>query len=107
MDAQLRRGLLEICVLAVLQRKDSYGEQIIKDTADLLPLTESTLYPILKRLEQADYLTEYTVEHNSRLRKYYRITNKGEQRVQDFMGEWNDIMKLYNYIKEGQENNYE
>jgi len=102
MDAQLKRGLLDICVLAVLQRADSYGYQIIKDTASLLSLTESTLYPILKRLEQADYLTVYSVEHNSRLRKYYRITESGEQKIRDFLSEWDDMMKIYEYIKEGQ-----
>lgn len=103
MDAQLRRGLLDICVLAVVERKDSYGYRIIKDASRLMPLTESTLYPILKRLEQAEYLEEYTVEHNSRLRKYYRITPKGEERLITFTKEWDDIMKLYDYIKEGQE----
>jgi len=101
MDAQLKRGLLEICVLSVLQRSDSYGYQIIKDTAPLLELTESTLYPILKRLEQANCVNEYTVEHNSRLRKYYRITEMGETKIADFLLEWQDIMKVYEYIKEG------
>ena len=107
MDAQLKRGMIEVCILSVLTRGDSYGYQLIKDIEPIMALSESTLYPVLRRLEAADCLSVYSVEHNSRLRKYYHITNKGEQRVQDFMGEWNDIMKLYNYIKEGQENNYE
>jgi PadR family transcriptional regulator, regulatory protein PadR len=104
MDTQLKRGLLEICVLAVLQRADSYGYKIIKDTSSLLAITESTLYPILKRLEQAKFVSVYSVEHNSRLRKYYRITPDGEQRVLDFLVEWDDMMKIYEYIKEGQNN---
>ena len=104
MDTQLKRGLLEICVLAVLQRADSYGYKIIKDTSTLLAITESTLYPILKRLEQAKFVSVYSVEHNSRLRKYYRITPDGEQRVLDFLVEWDDMMKIYEYIKEGQNN---
>ena len=104
MDTQLKRGLLEICVLAVLQRADSYGYKIIKDTSSLLAMTESTLYPILKRLEQAKFVSVYSVEHNSRLRKYYRITPSGEQRVLDFLVEWDDMMKIYEYIKEGQNN---
>ena len=101
MDAQLKRGLLDICVLSILRRGDSYGYQIIKDTPPLLELTESTLYPILKRLEQANYVSEYTVEHNSRLRKYYRITEGGMARIGEFLREWQDIMKVYQYIKEG------
>ncbi len=102
MDAQLKRGLLDICVLAVLQRADSYGYKIIKDTQKLLTLTESTLYPILKRLEQAGFVTVYAVEHNGRLRKYYRITISGEQRIVDFLCEWEDMLKIYDFIKEGQ-----
>lgn len=102
MDAQLKRGLLDICVLAVLQRADSYGYKIIKDTSSLLALTESTLYPILKRLEQANFVTVYSVEHNGRLRKYYRIAPGGEQRILDFLAEWQDMLKIYDYIKEGQ-----
>jgi len=104
MDTQLKRGLLEICVLAVLQRADSYGYQIIKDTSSLLAITESTLYPILKRLELAKFVSVYSVEHNGRLRKYYRITPAGEQRIEDFLIEWDDMMKIYEYIKEGQSN---
>ncbi|NLF79912.1 MAG: PadR family transcriptional regulator [Clostridia bacterium] len=101
MDAQLKRGLLDICVLSILQRGDSYGYQIIKDTAPLLELTESTLYPILRRLEQANYVSEYAIEHNSRLRKYYHITAEGVARIGEFLQEWQDIMRVYQYIKEG------
>lgn len=104
MDAQLKRGLLDICVLAVLERADSYGYKIVKDTSSLLEITESTLYPILKRLEQAECLTVYSVEHNGRLRKYYRITEAGERRITDFLNEWDDMMKIYQYIKEGAKN---
>ena len=68
MDAQLKRGILEICVLKALHRQDSYGYQIIKDLAPWVTLSESTLYPILKRCGAAGYVTEYTVEHSSRLR---------------------------------------
>ena len=69
MDAQLRRGLLDICVLAVLRRGDSYGYQLVKDMSELIEITESTLYPILRRLESGGLVTVYSVEHNSRLRK--------------------------------------
>ena len=69
MDAQMKRGFLEMCVLASLQGRDSYGYQIVKDVPDILGLTESTLYPLLKRLEKAECLTAYSVEHNGRLRK--------------------------------------
>ena len=99
MDPQLKRGFLEACVLAALRRQDSYGYQIIKDIPERLGLTESTLYPILKRLEQAQCLYVYSVEHNGRLRKYYRITELGVQRINEFITEWDDVVLCHDYIK--------
>ncbi len=99
MDIQLKKGLLEFCVLAVLNKSDSYGYQIIKDVSACIEISESTLYPILKRLEADSYLNTYSVEHNSRLRKYYRITDKGRERINDFLDEWQQVMKIYFFIK--------
>lgn len=99
MDIQLKRGLLEVCVLKALEKNDSYGYQIIKDISPYVEISESTLYPILKRLENADALTVYTVEHNGRLRKYYRITEKGNERIEVFLSEWREITEIYNFIK--------
>ena len=62
MDAQLKKGLIEICVLVVLKQQDSYGYQIIKDISDYAELSESTLYPILKRLEAGEFVTTYSIE---------------------------------------------
>ena len=77
MDAQLKRGILDICVLTALLKEDSYGYKIIKDLHDVIDISESTLYPILRRLEKNGSLTVYTEEHNYRLRKMYRITPAG------------------------------
>ncbi len=99
MDTQLRRGLLGICVLAVLRRGDSYGYQLVKDVSALIEISESTLYPILKRLESGGLVTFYTVEHNSRLRKYYQITDAGRQRICDFLEEWKVVMHAYQVIE--------
>ena len=101
MDPQLKRGFLEVCVLAALARQDSYGYQIIKDVPSQLGLTESTLYPILKRLEQAQCLFVYAVEHKSRLRKYYRITELGVARLNEFIAEWPEIVLFHDYIQGG------
>ena len=86
MDIQLKRGLLDICILSLLQRGDSYGYQIIKDLSGCVAISESTLYPILRRLEGNGALTVYSVEHNGRLRKFYRITPRGQQQIRDFLG---------------------
>lgn len=101
MDPQLKRGFLEVCVLASLVKQDSYGYQIIKDVPPQLELTESTLYPLLKRLEAAACLTVYSVEHNGRLRKYYRITEEGIKRIHEFIADWDDIASFYDYIRGG------
>ena len=98
MDIQLKRGLLDVCVLGAIKDEDSYGYQIIKDIKPYVEISESTLYPILRRLESADLLTVRTVEHNGRLRKYYHITDLGLKRIEDFKYEWKEIIKIFNFV---------
>ncbi|MBR3591322.1 MAG: PadR family transcriptional regulator [Clostridia bacterium] len=98
MDIQLKRGLLDICVLAAIKSEDSYGYQIIKDIKPFVEISESTLYPILRRLESANQLTARSVEHNGRLRKYYHITQAGLKRIEDFKLEWQEIISIYNFV---------
>ena len=101
MDAQLKRGFLDVCVLASINRQDSYGYQIVKDVPSSLHLTELTLYPLLKRLESAGLLTVYAIEHNGRLRKYYRITPAGVTYLDEFLKDWDDVLDVYEYVKRG------
>ncbi len=98
MDIQLKRGLLDVCVLAAIKDGDSYGYRIIKDMKPYIELSESTLYTILKRLEAADMLTVRTAEHGGRLRKYYHITDGGLKRIEDFKNEWAEIMAIYRFV---------
>lgn len=98
MDVQMKRGLLDVCVLAAIKNQDSYGYQIMKDMKPYVTITESTLYPILRRLESAQLLTVRSVEHNGRLRKYYRITPAGLGRIEEFKAEWQEIMSIYQFI---------
>ena len=98
MDAQLKRGLLDICVLSAIKDKESYGYKIIKDLKPYVTLSESTLYTILKRLESANMLTVRTAEHDGRLRKYYRITRTGAMRIQEFKDEWKEVMIIYQFV---------
>ncbi len=105
MDIQMKRGLLDVCVLASIKSEDSYGYQIIKELKPYVEISESTLYPILRRLEAAEHLTVRTAEHNGRLRKYYHITSSGLQKIEDFKEEWREILSIYQFIlKEGKEN---
>ena len=105
MDIQMKRGLLDICVLAAIKEEDSYGYQIIKDIKPYVEISESTLYPILRRLEAAELLTVRTAEHNGRLRKYYHITQAGLGRIEDFKNEWKEIMSIYKFGTKGDADN--
>ena len=105
MDAQLKRGLLDVCVLVAIKDEDSYGYKIIKDLKPYVELSESTLYTILKRLESLGMLTVYISEHGGRLRKYYRITESGLHRIEDFKNEWREVVSIYKFVaKEEGEN---
>ncbi len=101
MDAQLKRGVLDVCVLAAIKNEDSYGYKIIKDVSPVLKLSESTLYTILKRLEEAKMLEVRTTMHEGRVRKYYHITEKGLKRIDEFKNEWKEIMEIYSFIERG------
>ena len=100
MKVQLKKGLLDIIVLAALLKEDGYGYQLIQDTKDIVEMSESTLYPILRRLEDNKFLTSYKSEYNGRLRKYYRITSAGVNQVNSFLLEWKNMNRIYDYIKE-------
>ncbi len=104
MDIQLKRGLLDVCVLAAIKNEDSYGYKIIKDMKPYLEMSESTLYTILKRLEIAKLLTVRTSEHGGRLRKYYHITSAGIKRIEDFKDEWREVMSIYQFVTKEDKN---
>lgn len=98
MEIQLKKGFLDIIVLSVLLNGDSYGYKIIQDISPVMSISESTLYPILRRLEKADCLETYNVEHNGRLRKYYRIIKDGLDKIKNFLEEWGEMKKIYDFI---------
>ena len=98
MDIQLKRGLLELCVLAAIKDKDSYGYQMIKDMKPYVMMSESTLYPILRRLEEAELLTVRSEEHQGRLRKYYAITPSGRAKLAAFSEEWKELEAIHQFI---------
>ena len=98
MDVQLKRGLLDVCVLSAIKNEESYGYKIIKDMKPYIEMSESTLYTILKRLETSEMLTVRTAEHGGRLRKYYKITKAGLGRIEDFKDEWREVMAIYQFV---------
>lgn len=102
LDPQMKRGLLENCILSALSRKDSYGYELVRTLSSCVDISESTLYPILRRLEGAGSLSVYSVEHNSRLRKMYHITERGRGQIRVFLESWQEIKKMYDFIREAQ-----
>jgi len=98
MNVQLKRGIIDVCVLAALQDEASYGYKIISDLNNVITLSESTLYPVLKRLETQECLTTYSKDYNGRLRKYYQITTEGKKRIKSFMTEWQEMEKILHFI---------
>ena len=98
MDMQMKRGLLDVCVLAAIKNTESYGYKIIKDMKPYLEMSESTLYTILKRWETAQMLTVRSAEHGGRLRKYYQITDAGRERLAEFKEEWKEIVSIYRFV---------
>lgn len=101
MDIQLKRGMLDACVLAAIKNGESYGYKIIQDMKPYIEMSESTLYTILKRLERARMITVRTAEYNGRLRKYYSITRTGLGRLEDFKQEWREVMMIYQFVIKG------
>jgi PadR family transcriptional regulator PadR len=101
MDTQLKKGLLEICVLRYLSSDPSYGYEIMLGVSQQMPMSESTLYSILSRLASSGYLTTYREEHDGRLRKYYEITRDGVIRLDEFRAESARVEKILSYIRGG------
>ena len=98
MDAQLKKGLLEVCVLSAISEEESYGYKIISDLAPYIEISESTLYPILKRLESGGAVTTRSVEHNGRLRKYFKITETGKKKIDEFIDTMDEFKRISSYI---------
>ncbi len=100
MDTQLKKGSLDVCVLAALISSDSYGYRIIQSLKDTVDISESTLYPILKRLEANGCLTSYSVEHNGRLRRFYSLTEAGREKIREYLLDFRQLLRIYEYIAE-------
>lgn len=99
MNSQIKKGLLDVCVLARIKNSESYGYAIINDLEPMIEISESTLYPILKRLLVKKHITVTTKVHNSRLRKYYKITESGQAEIKDFLNNWGRVENIIDYIR--------
>ena len=98
MDIQLKKGILDVCVLAAIEKGESYGYKIISDLEGIIEISESTLYPILKRLESGGFVTTRTAEYSGRLRRYYKITALGRKKLADGRNDLQEINTIYQKI---------
>lgn len=105
MNSQLKKGSLEVCVLATLLQEDSYGYKMIKDLYGIIEISESTLYPILRRLEKSGCVSTYCEECNGRLRKFYTITDEGYRKLIEYIKDFKQLLKVYRFIENGVKEN--
>ena len=100
MDIQIKKGLTESLVLFIVSKGDVYGYKLMQDISEIIPLSESTLYPILRRLEASGCVDTYSKEFNGRLRKYYTITGVGKERLGEYREQWRDVKKIITFLLE-------
>lgn len=104
MNIQFKKGVLELCVLSMLTRRDRYGYELVAEISKSVLIAEGTIYPLLKRLKDDGYLTTYLEEsQEGPPRKYYRLTDLGEQARQDLTEEWSKFVDAVSGIVEGAE----
>ena len=105
MSFQVGSSLLDACVLAILKKENTYGYKLTQEIKEVLGVSESTLYPVLRRLEKEGYLSIYDEEVMGRNRRYYQVTELGEEQYIHYYESWNEFSKKIDYlIKGGQEN---
>jgi len=93
--------ILEMCILALLSSQDAYGYEIIKNPK--LGISESTVYPVLRRLKDQKLLTVYSEQHNTRLRKIYQITEDGRKALEERKDIWKEFQNNVNAVLGGSE----
>jgi len=102
---QVGAALLDACVLAILSREDAYGYVLTQNVKEILNVSESTLYPVLRRLQKEDYLTTYDMPFDGRNRRYYQITDKGKEKLNEYLSEWDEYKGKVDKILSGGTNN--
>lgn len=101
MAIQLGGNLLEACVLAVVRKEDVYGYRLTQEVREALDISESTLYPVLRRLQKDGFLHTYDEPYQGRNRRYYQITASGHQKYSEFIQEWDEYKQKIDYVLMG------
>ena len=98
---QIGATLLDACVLSLLRKEDTYGYQLTQTLKNTIEISESTLYPVLRRLQKEDYLSAYDIPWQGRNRRYYKITEKGLARAGEYSKAWSDFKGRVDTLIEG------
>lgn len=101
MDPQMKKGILDALVLSALKDEDTYGYQLSEKVSRIIEVAETALYPVLRRLETQGLLNTYSVEHSGRLRKYYRITPEGLEKLDEYVQELSELQRVISTITKG------
>jgi len=104
MDIQIKKGILDALVLSILKNEDLYGYKLSEQVSGIIHIAETALYPVLRRLKEQGMLTTYSVEHNGRLRKYYKITESGKEHLNERIKDLIEMRKIITNITEGAQN---
>ena len=99
MNTQLKKGTLDLCVLSLLAKGDRYGYELTEELSDKMKIATGTLYLVLKRLKDDDYVTTYLQEsENGPARKYYHLTDEGRSCFGEMKAEWQEFARVMNEI---------
>jgi len=101
MNVQFKKGVLELCVLVLISKEDQYGYELVQNISQRIDIAEGTIYPLLRRLTKEGYFTTYLAESSEGpSRKYYSITEKGKQYMEQLVEEWKSFSKSVNELIE-------
>ncbi|MBM3710495.1 MAG: PadR family transcriptional regulator [Actinobacteria bacterium] len=106
MNIQFKKGVLELCVLSLLTKKNRYGYDLVNEISKDIEISEGTIYPLLRRLKNVGYVTTYLQESQEGApRKYYKLTESGQKITEELKRDWYDFVKKVNSLLEGGETN--
>lgn len=104
LNVQFKKGVLNLCVLALLDRQDMYGYELVQAISNQIEISEGSVYPLLRRLTSEGYFTTYLKESTEGPpRKYYQITDLGRRNLKELRKEWKNFIKGVNELIDEEE----
>ncbi|SOC36451.1 PadR family transcriptional regulator [Ureibacillus acetophenoni] len=104
MNVQFKKGVLNLCVLALLDQQDMYGYELVQAISNQIEISEGSVYPLLRRLTKEGYFTTYLKESTEGPpRKYYKITELGKQNLKELREDWKNFIKGVNELIDGED----